>query len=187
MPPFCRDKWPQNRVRRGSKCCNCASSICSLPSRVRARWAKMSRISEVAIENLAVENLLQVAALRGRKFIVENDRIHVRAAAMLGKFVRLAFADESGRARRDQLLDAVADDLPASGGGQFGKFLQGIAGYPSRFGILSSTPTRKTRSVLRFLVSISAFKSLRLFALSIDLSPANLTQFEADRKVIFGR
>jgi hypothetical protein len=43
---------------------------------------------------------------------------------MLGKFVRLAFANESCRAWRNHALQAISDDLSASGGGQFGKFLQ---------------------------------------------------------------
>ena len=48
---------------------------------------------------------------------------------MLGKFVRLAFADESAGDGRFQFLRAVADDFGAGGGGQFGKFVQGIAGF----------------------------------------------------------
>src|SRR5437016_5759664 len=61
-----------------------------------------------AIENLAIEDLLEVAALRGRKFFVENDRVHVRPAAMQGKFISLAFADESTGARRGHFLHPVA-------------------------------------------------------------------------------
>jgi hypothetical protein len=83
------------------------------------------------IENLAIEDLLQIAALRGRKFVVKNDRIHIRAPTVLGKFIRLAFADESRRARRGQLLDSISNDLPSGSGCQFGKFLQRIAGIPA--------------------------------------------------------
>ena len=135
MPPFCRDKWPQNRVRRGSRCCSCASSICSLPSRVRARWAKMSRMSDVRSRTLQLKIFLQVAALRGGKLVVEDDRVHVRPVAVLGELVRLAFADVSGGARRGHLLDAFADDFAAGGGGQFGKFLQRIAQLRGSAGI----------------------------------------------------
>ena len=58
-------------------------------------------------------------------------------------------------------MDAFAGDLCAGSGGQFRQFLQGILdSQPFRF--LSSTPTKKTRSVRRFLVSINAFKSGQL-------------------------
>ena len=52
MPPLCRERWPQKRVKRGSRCCNWASSTCNFPSRVRARCAKISRISAVRSSTL---------------------------------------------------------------------------------------------------------------------------------------
>ena len=45
MPPPSRDSPSSRCARRGSRYFSCASSTCSLPSRERARWAKMSRIS----------------------------------------------------------------------------------------------------------------------------------------------
>ena len=102
-----------------------------------------------AVEHLAVENLFQVAALRGRKFVVEDDGVDVvPGGSSCGEFLGLAFADVGGGAGRLQLLNAVADDFAAGGGGQFGKFLQRIAQTPTPCRDLSSTPTRKTRSVL---------------------------------------
>ena len=77
-----------------------------------------------AVQHLAVENLLQVSALGRGKFIVEDDRIDVVPPAVRGKLVGLALADERGRVRGLQLLDAVADHLAARGGGQLGKFVQ---------------------------------------------------------------
>ena len=65
------------------------------------------------IQNLAVKNSFQVSALGRRKFIVKDNRIHVRPAAMLGEFIRFAFANEGSGARRGQLLQAVAHNLPA--------------------------------------------------------------------------
>src|SRR5262249_16689691 len=76
------------------------------------------------IENLAVKYPFEIAALGGRKFVVEDDGVDIRAAAMLGEFVRFAFADESRGTRRDHSLQAIPDDLSSSGGGQFGKFFQ---------------------------------------------------------------
>ena len=47
MPPPRRSRWVHCPTSRGSRYVSCASSTCSLPSLVRARWAKMSRISAV--------------------------------------------------------------------------------------------------------------------------------------------
>ena len=46
FPPeaVCRTRWPHMPVSRGSRYWYWASSTCSRPSRVRARWAKMSRM-----------------------------------------------------------------------------------------------------------------------------------------------
>jgi len=76
-----------------------------------------------AIQNLAIENLLQVAALRGRKFVVKNHRIHVRPPAMLGKFIRFACANKCSSAWGTHLLQSIPHDLPAGSRCQFGKFL----------------------------------------------------------------
>jgi hypothetical protein len=76
------------------------------------------------IQDFAIEDSLQIAALGRRKFVVENDRIHIGATAVFGEFVGLAFANESGRARSNQPLQTISDNMPSSGGGQFGKFLQ---------------------------------------------------------------
>src|ERR1043166_4139939 len=131
IPPFWRDKCPQNRVSRGSKCCNCANSICSLPSRVGARCAKNVQNQRGAVEDLAVEDLLQVAALGRGKFVIEDDRVHVRAPAMLCELIRLPFADECARARGRHFLHSLSYDLAAGGGGQLGEFLQRIAQVPA--------------------------------------------------------
>mmetsp|Transcript_12531 Transcript_12531/g.35412 ORF Transcript_12531/g.35412 Transcript_12531/m.35412 type:complete len:313 (-) Transcript_12531:236-1174(-) len=47
IPPACRSRCVHIRVSLGSWYSACASSTCSLPSLVAARWAKMSRISAV--------------------------------------------------------------------------------------------------------------------------------------------
>ena len=44
MAPSCRSRWVHMPIRRGSRYLYWASSTWSRPSRVRARWAKMSRI-----------------------------------------------------------------------------------------------------------------------------------------------
>ncbi len=77
-----------------------------------------------AVEDLDVENLFQVAALRRRKFVVEDDRVHVVLVAEPGKFPRLALADVGRGMGRLHFLDAVADDLAAGGGGQLAQFFE---------------------------------------------------------------
>lgn len=47
IPPFCLSRWVQPRTRRVARWRSCASSTCNLPSWVRARWAKISKIRPV--------------------------------------------------------------------------------------------------------------------------------------------
>ena len=125
-----------------------------------------------AVEHLAVEGLLQVAALGRGKLVVEDDRVYIGAVAVRGKLVRLAFADVGSRARGSHLLNAIPHYLCPGGRGKLRKLLQRIR-KSTLCRVLSSTPTRKTRSVRRFLVSISAFNSARLSrSLSFSLLPA---------------
>jgi hypothetical protein len=84
-----------------------------------------------AIEDLAVENLFKVPALGWGQFVVKDYRIDIGFPAMLGKFVSFAFANKSAGARRGQFLDAIPNDGSSGGRGQFGKFFQGIVGFPA--------------------------------------------------------
>lgn len=77
-----------------------------------------------AIEDLGIENLFEVAALRGRKFVVEDDGIGVLLAAKGGEFVSLAFADVRSGMWGFELLDAFANNFTAGGGGKFAEFIQ---------------------------------------------------------------
>ena len=79
-----------------------------------------------AVEDFAVEELLEGPALRGGEFVVKDDGIHIRFPAVFRKFVRLAFSNESGGARGCELLHAVADDLGARAGGELCKFFDGF-------------------------------------------------------------
>ena len=80
-----------------------------------------------AIQDLAIEYLFQVAALRGRKFVVEDDCIDVGATAVIRELVRFALADKSSGVRRVEFLDPLPSDFGARGGGQLGQFLQGFS------------------------------------------------------------
>ena len=85
-----------------------------------------------AIEHFALENPFQVAALRGRKFVVEDDCIDILVPAMPAKFIGLAAADESSGGRRFELLRALADDFGPGRHGEFRQFIQRIAHLPAR-------------------------------------------------------
>ena len=76
------------------------------------------------IQDLAVEDFLQVAALGGSQFIIKNDRVDVGPVAEFGEFIGFAFADESAGAGSSQLLKTIADDLGSGCHSQFGKFVQ---------------------------------------------------------------
>ena len=104
MPPVCRDKWPQNRVRRGSKCCKLRQFDLHLAFARAGALRENIENQRRAVENFAVENFFQVAALRGRKFVVENHRVHFVAPAKFRKFLRLAFADERRRRSSDSIF-----------------------------------------------------------------------------------
>jgi len=83
-----------------------------------------------AVEDLAVENPLQIAALRGRKFVIEDDGIDVLLATKISELVGFARADECPGDWRFQLLCAVADDFSTGGGSQFLEFGERILKLP---------------------------------------------------------
>lgn len=80
-----------------------------------------------AIQNFAAENFLEIARLRGRKFIVENNRVHFVLAALRCELVRLARADERGGERRIEFLDAIANHFAARSGRKLGQFVKRFA------------------------------------------------------------
>ena len=56
----------------------------------------MSRISAVRSRTLQLKTCSRLRLCAGRQFVVEDDRVHVGLAAVVGEFIRLAFADERG-------------------------------------------------------------------------------------------
>ena len=80
-----------------------------------------------AVEDFAVENLFEIAALRRRKLVIENHGIHVLTLAKIREFTRLALADERGGIKRVHFLQAVADDFTAGGHREFTKFGERVA------------------------------------------------------------
>ncbi len=80
-----------------------------------------------AVNDFALEDFFEVAALRGRKVVVENHRVHVVAPAEVREFLGLALADERGGRQRLHFLDSGVNDLAAGGLGQFAQFGERIA------------------------------------------------------------
>ena len=63
MPPFWRSRWVQPRTRRVDRCRSCASSTSSLPSALRARCAKMSRMRPARSSTRRPIRRLEIALL----------------------------------------------------------------------------------------------------------------------------
>ena len=55
--------------------CSCASSTCSWPSKLRARCAKMSRISPVRSSTRHLQQRFEIAFLAGRQRVIEQHQI----------------------------------------------------------------------------------------------------------------
>ncbi len=66
----------------------------------------------------------------GGKFVVKNDGVAFVGLAELGELLRLAAANECAGDRGFELLQAAADDFSTGCRGQFGQFVEGIAGLP---------------------------------------------------------
>jgi hypothetical protein len=82
------------------------------------------------VEHLAIEDQFQVAALGGRKLIIENNRIDVLLPAFARELVGFAGANERSSHWRIEFLDAIPDDLTSRGRGQFMEFGEGILEVP---------------------------------------------------------
>ena len=153
-PPRWRDKWVHKPARRGNMYWSCASSTWILPSRVRARWAKISRINSVRSSTLTFWPRIsrQVARLGGRKIVVEDHDVGARLAALSGQFLGFAAADERGRRGRIALLGDEIDDFRAGGLRQFAQFLQGILDGP--LVVARSFQSNQQRPLLRRVLRV---------------------------------
>lgn len=83
-----------------------------------------------SVENLAIENFLQISALGGRQFVIENDSIDALALAVLCEFLSFARTDKGPGDRRLEFLRAITDNFAAGCRGQFGQFVQGFVDLP---------------------------------------------------------
>ena len=92
-----------------------------------------------AIEHLAREQIFQIASLRRRKFVVENDRSDVLILERFLDHLGFAFADVIRRGRFLQFLRDGIDDFRAGRAGQLAQFFHRIAQIPFRDAFLFQT------------------------------------------------
>ena len=116
MPPPSRDSAVADPARRGSRYFSCASSTCHLPSRVRARRAKMSRISCVRSMTFRSSRSSSWRSCAGCQFVVEDRRRRRRPRRRPQRATRtLPDADEGRGVRPRPLLQhAHHHDAPAA-------------------------------------------------------------------------
>ena len=108
-----RQRGARRRPAAAAGTSSCASSTCSLPSRVRARRAKMSRISCVRSMTLRSTRLLDVAQLRRRQLVVEDDDVDVGLVAGGRERLDLAAAEKRRRIGLRPLLQHAQHDVRA--------------------------------------------------------------------------
>ena len=107
MPPFCRSRWVQPPTRRVAMCFSCASSTCSLPSALRARCAKMSRIRltrSTTRHSSACSRLRCCTPDSAWSKMTRSAPVSRRCAAISSTLPRPANSAGSGRARRPPRL-----------------------------------------------------------------------------------
>lgn len=85
-----------------------------------------------AVEHLAAREHLEVSPLRGREFVVKDQRGHLRLAALAGHLLGLAFADVVGRGGAVEFLDDCIDDLRSGCGRELAEFRERILHVPAR-------------------------------------------------------
>ena len=105
-------------TRRGMRYLSCASSTCSWPSRVRARLAKMSRMSWVRSSTRDGGRALEIAQLGRRQLVVEDDEIGVESRRRRREHLDLAPAEERRGIGCGTLLQEAQHDIGAGRTGE---------------------------------------------------------------------
>ena len=155
MPPDWRERWPQKRVRRGSKMLQLRQFDLQFAFARAGALGENIQDQRGAVEDLAAEDLFQIAALGRGKLVVEDHGIDVVVAAEGGEFVGFAGADEGGGDGGLDFLGALPMTAPpavAANSANSSRDSRICQAGPD----LSSKPMRKTRSV-RLVSEMSAF------------------------------
>ena len=64
-----------------------------------------------AVQNFAVKDFFKVSALGGSEFVVKDNRVDIRLAAMMREIIGLALADESARAGGSHFLESISHNF----------------------------------------------------------------------------
>jgi hypothetical protein len=135
MPPLWRSRCDQRRTRRVDRYCSRASSTCSLPSKLRARWAKISRMSRSG-RSPAAHMALQVALLGRAQRLVEQHFGHHWIGPARGFRRPCRFLRTEPRRVHGACRSPVRHGYPADSAKQAQLFSPG-----SKCGVPRSTPT----------------------------------------------
>lgn len=85
-----------------------------------------------AIEDLAIELLLEISALGGGEFVIEDDRVNLLFAASSREFLDLALPQISSCNGGVKFLDPQIDDFTACCRSEFCEFVERISDFPGR-------------------------------------------------------
>ena len=110
MPPFCRSRWVQPRTSRVDRCLSWASSTCSLPSKLRARCAKISRMRPARSSTRHLQLALEVALLARRQRSTKDDEFRPVGLGAGPQLFYLALANKESRFRAFAGADDFVDD-----------------------------------------------------------------------------
>ena len=97
---------------------SCASSTWSLPSLVRARWAKMSRISAVRSMTRTSERPREVPLLDRRQGVVGDQEPGAQSPRERPHLLHLALPEVEARVALAALLDDAGQNFGAGGLGE---------------------------------------------------------------------
>ena len=128
MPPPSRDSASLAPTSRGIRYLSCASSTCSLPSRVRARRAKMSRMSCVRSTTLRSSAPSRLRSCAGLSSLSKMTTSAPQLVARRGERLDLAAAEERRRIRLRPLLQHAQHDGGAGGRGEAGQLVERMFG-----------------------------------------------------------
>ena len=128
MPPPSRDNASLDPTSRGSRYLSCASSTCSLPSRVRARRAKMSRISCVRSMTLRSSRLCSSRSCAGDNSLSKIDDVDVGFGGRLRQHVDFAAAEKRRRIGLRAILQHAQHHARAGGVGESCQFFERMFG-----------------------------------------------------------
>ena len=110
---------------------SCASSTWSLPSLVRARWAKMSRISAVRSMTRTSRARVRFRSCPGDSESSEIRSPAPRARASVPHLLHLALPEVEARVPLAALLDDAGEDFRAGAFGQASQLLHRLLDLPA--------------------------------------------------------